>query len=249
MTSPNVYQQAVSEIYEAIAGIDTVHTSKAQHNAVIAGNTSDHEVELYWEFTDGGVTYKVLVQSKEQASLPELFNFMRTLRDIPGLVLGVVVTQPVYQKDIKDMAANAGILLYEMLPTVVETWENMVGNVQINIDKAWVKAAKEQAGLGDEPIQMSSEPKYSYLYDEARNCLDSVQGVFEQYGKQQLSGDKQTIVHSFAVPTFLQTNHELVPFIKVDNITFDLQQLEVSSQRGTEMLENILDIALEYFGK
>jgi hypothetical protein len=252
LTSPNVYQQAVRDIYEAIAGVDTVTTSKVQYNAVIEGKTSNHEVELYWELTDGDVTYKVIIQSKEQATLPELFNFMRTLRDIPGLVLGVVVTQPVYQKDIKDMAVNAGILLYEMLSTSDdEAWEAIVGNVRINMDKAWVKEAKEQAGLGDEPIAMSADPKYSYIYDEARNCLDTVQGIFDHYGKQQMDdgNGKQTIVHTFAAPTFLQTNHELVPFIKVNDITFDIEMVEVNNPRGNEMLENILEITLKYFGK
>ncbi len=252
MISPNLYQQAVREIYEAITGVDTVKTCKAQYNAVIEGNTSTHEVDLYWEFTDGDVTYKVIILPKEQATLPELFSFMRTLRDIPGLVLGVVVTQPVYQKDIKDMAANAGILLYEMPPsTAIDTWEKLVSNVQINVDKAWVKEAKEQAGLGDEPIQMNSEPKYSYLYDEARNCLDTVQGIFDHYGNQETvgNGGKQTIVHSFAAPTFLQTNHELVPFIKLNNITFDLESEKVQNQIGAGMLANILDVTLKYFGK
>lgn len=251
MTSQNVYQQVVREIYEAIGDVDVVTTCKAQYKAELEGNTSTHEVDVYWEFTDGDVTYKVIIQPQEQATLPELFNFARMLRDIPGLVLGVVITQPVYHKDIKDMAVNAGILLYEVLPNAIaETWENHVSDVQINVDKAWVKEAKEQAGLGDEPIQMSSEPKYSYIYDERRNCLDTVQGVFEQYTGQQAEGSgKQTIVHSFAVPAFLQTNHELVPFIKVNDITFDIESVKVKNLMGIEMLENILGVTLRYFGK
>ena len=251
MTSPTIYQQAVREIYEAIAGVDTVTTKNVQYNAVIEGKTSTHEAEVYWEFSDDDVTYKVIIESKEQASLPELFTFMRTLRDIPGLVLGVVVTQPIYQKDIKVMANKAGILLYEMVqPAAKETWEAVIGNIQVNVDKAWVKAAKEQAGLGDEPIQMSTEPKYSFIYNEEKSCIDSVQGIFDYYSQQKIEGNngKQTIVHSFAAPTFLQTTHELVPFIKLDNITFDIEMLKVENLPGREMLDNILEITLKYFG-
>jgi hypothetical protein len=251
LTSPTIYQQAVREIYEAIAGVDTVTTNNVQYNAVIEGKTSTHEVEVYWEFTDGDVTYKLIVQSKEQASSPELFTFMRTLRDIPGLVLGVVVTQPIYQKDIKVMANKAGILLYEMVqPAATETWEAVIGNIQINVDKAWVKEAKEQAGLGDEPIQMNAEPKYSFIYNEAKNCIDTVQGIFDYYSKQKIDGNtgKQTMIHSFAAPAFLQTTHDLVPFIKLDNIPFDIEMLKVDNLVGREMLDNILDITLKYFG-
>ena len=252
MTSPNIYQQAVRKMYEAIAGVDTVKTCKAQYNAMIEGKTSTHEVETYWEFTDGDITYKAVIQAKEQASLAELFIFLRMLRDIPGQVIGVVVTQPVYQKDIKDMAASAGILLCELTqPITTEVWEPVVGNVQVNVDRLWVKQAKEQAGLGDEPVQVSADPKYSFIYDEAGNCIDTVQGIFDQYGKQHKvdSGEPQTIVHTFAVPTFLQTNHVLVPFIKLDNITFDVELANVNHQAAEDILANIVDITLKYFGK
>lgn len=252
MTSPNIYQQAVREMYEAIADVDTVKTCKAQYNAMIEGKTSTHEVEAYWEFTDGDITYKVVIQAKEQASLAELFIFLRMLRDIPGQVIGVVVTQPVYQKDIKDMAANAGILLCELTqPITTEVWEPVVSNVQVNVDRPWVKQAKEQAGLGDEPVQVSADPKYSFIYDEAGNCIDTVQGIFDQYGKQHKvgSGEPQTIVHTFSVPTFLQTNHVLVPFIKLDNIMFDVELANVNHRAAEDMLANIVDIILKYFGK
>ena len=250
MTSLNVYQQAVREMYEAIASVDTVKTCKAQYNAVIEGKTSTHEADVYWEFTYGDITYKAVIQAKEQASLAELFVFLRMLRDIPGQVMGVIVTQPVYQKDIKDMAASAGILLYELTqPIADEIWEPVFSNVQVIVDKSWVKQAKEQAGLGDEPVQVSVEPKYSFIYDEAGNCLDTVQGIFAQYGKQQKASGQQTIVHTFSAPTFLQTNHALVPFIKLDNITFDVELVNVNQWAGVDMVADILDSTVRYFGK
>lgn len=251
MTSQNIYQQAVRDIYDAIAGETAVETIKAQYNAVIEGRTATHEADLYWEFTDGDITYKAVIQAKEQVELGELFTFLRTVRDIPGQVMGVIVTQPVYKKDIKDMAANAGIILYELIaPVVQEIWEPVVGNVQINVDKAWVKAAKEKAGLGDEQVQMNANPKYTFIYDEQGNCLDSVQGVFAGYSKQPAEAmvGVQTIVHTFAVPVFLQTNHELVPLIKLDNITFDLEFVNVNQMPGEDMLAAILNKILRYFG-
>ncbi|SMD09292.1 hypothetical protein [Sporomusa malonica] len=251
MTSPNIYQQAVRDIYEAIAGEAAVKTIKAQYNAIIEGKTSTHEADLYWEFTDGDITYKAVIQAKEQVGLGELFTFLRTVRDIPGQVMGVIVTQPVYQKDIKDMAANAGIILYELIaPVVQDIWEPVISNIQINVDKSWVKAAKEKVGLGDEPVQMNANPKYTFIYDERGNCLDSVQGVFDSYSRRRAAAGTglQTVVHTFAVPVFLQTNHELVPLIKLDNITFDLEFVNVNQMPGEDMLASILNNILRYFG-
>lgn len=252
MSSLTIYQQAVREIYEAIAGLDTVTTSQAEYQAKITGRTSTHEVDAYWEFTDGDITYKAVIVAKEQTTLAELFAFLRTVRDIPGQVMGVVVTQPVYQKDIKEMAANAGILLYELTQAIAsEVWEPVISNIQVNVDKDWVKAAKEQAGLGDEPVAVSTDPKYSFIYDEAGNCVTTVQRIFAEYGNQQQAAGSEcrSIVHTFAVPAFLQTNHVLVPFIKLDNLAFDIELANVNQQAGEDMLTAILDHILKYFGK
>ncbi|MDF2571238.1 MAG: hypothetical protein K0R55_2842 [Sporomusa sp.] len=251
MISQDIYQKAVRDIYEAIDGQAAVKTIKAQYNAVIEGKTSTHEADIYWEFTDGDITYKTVIQAKEQVGLGELFTFLRTVRDIPGQVMGVIVTQPVYKKDIKDMAANAGIILYELIaPIVQDVWEPVVSNIQINVDKPWVKEAKEKAGLGDESIQMNANPKYTFIYDESGNCLDSVQGVFDSYSNRRSAAETglQTVVHTFAIPVFLQTNHELVPLIKLDNITFDLEFVNVNQMPGEDMLASILDKILRYFG-
>jgi hypothetical protein len=251
LISQDIYQKAVRDIYEAIDGQAAVKTIKAQYNAVIEGKTSTHEADIYWEFTDGDITYKTVIQAKEQVGLGELFTFLRTVRDIPGQVMGVIVTQPVYKKDIKDMAANAGIILYELIaPIVQDVWEPVVSNIQINVDKPWVKEAKEKAGLGDESIQMNANPKYTFIYDESGNCLDSVQGVFDSYSNRRSAAETglQTVVHTFAIPVFLQTNHELVPLIKLDNITFDLEFVNVNQMPGEDMLASILDKILRYFG-
>lgn len=252
MTTENIYQQAVRDVYQAIGGENTVKTIQAQCNAVIEGRTATHDVDLYWEFTDGDITYKAVIQAKEQIGLGELFSFLTMIRDIPGQVMGIIVTQPVYQKDIKNMATNAGIILYELSAlTAAEVWEPTISNIQINVDKAWVKEAKAKAGLRDEPIQMNANPKHTFLYDENGNCLDSVHGVFASYSKQQAaaSSGRQSVVHSYAKPVFLQTNHELVPFIKLDNITFDLEIVNVNEVPGEDMRAYIRDCILKYFGK
>lgn len=239
-------------MYKAISGENTVRTIQAKCDAVVEGRTATHEVDLYWEFTDGEITYKAIIQAKEKIGLGELFSFLTTVRDIPGQVMGIIVTQTVYQKDIKNMAANAGIILYELSALfAADVWEPIISNIQVNVDKAWVKEVKAKAGLRDEPIQMNSNPRYTFLYDENGNCLDSVQGVFGSYSKQQVAagGGRRSIVHSFAEPVFLQTNHELVPFIKLDNIAFDLEIVNVNEVPGDDMRDYIRDYILKYFGK
>ena len=252
MNNENFYEKAVRDIYEAIAREKTVKTLTARHKESIEGRTSTHEIDIFWEFTDEDITYKTVIQARETTTLAALFAMVRIIRDIPGQTIGVIITQPVYQKDIKDMAASAGIILYELIPPVTQdVVEQVVDNVRINVDKDWVKAEKQRGGLGDEPVQVTNQPKYAFLYDEQGRLLDSVQGIFDSYGKQRelaLVGRKQSIVHTFSAPVFLQTNHELVPFVKLTSIDFDLEFMNANELPGEEMVEYILDKVFRFFG-
>lgn len=251
MSDNGYFENAVRDLYEAIARVKSVETISAQHKSNIQGRTSSHDVDLYWEFTDGDLTYKTVIQAQEKTTLGELFTFMRTIRDIPGQTVGVVLTQPVYQKDIKEMAANAGIILYEQIIPEQDLVEPVFSNIQVNVDKDWVKVEKERAGIGDEQVQVMSNPKYAFIYDDQGNCMDSVQGIFDNYGKYQdglNQGEKKSIVHQFNTPVFLQTNHELVPFVKLNDIKFDLELVSVNELSGEEMVDYVLDKVFRYFG-
>jgi len=168
-SNSHFYEKAIRDIYDAIAQEQSVRTLNTQYPATIQGKTSVHAADIYWEFTDGDIIYKTVIQAKETVTLGELFSLVRIIRDIPGQTTGVLITQPVYKKDIKEMAANAGIILYELLePSGQDLWEPVVDNIQINVDKEWVKKEKERVGLGDEQVQISANPKYSFIYDENR---------------------------------------------------------------------------------
>ncbi|MEL7632854.1 hypothetical protein [Sporomusa sphaeroides] len=247
------YEQVVRDIYEAIGRGTSVQTLAVRHNSLLQGKTSEHQTDVYWEFNDGELTYKTVIQARETATLDELFALLRIIRDIPGQTVGVLVTQPVYKKDIKDMADSAGIILYELFaPAAQDIVEPVIEHVRINVDKEWVKHEKEKAGIGDEQVQVMKQPKYAFIYDGQGHCVDSVQGIFDSYSKQRRgmpAGEKQAIAHTFHSPAFLQTNHALVPFVKLTSIEFDLEFVKVNELPGEEMVEYILSKVFRYFGR
>lgn len=251
MTDNLYYEKLIRDIYEAITREKRVKTLDARQQATVEGRTAGHEVDVYWEFTDDDITYKTIIQARTTTTLAELFAMVRIIRDIPGQTVGIIVTQPVYQKDIKDMAASAGIILYELIPPVQDVVEPVVDNIRINVDKDWVKAEKERVGLGDEPVQVSHQPKYAFIYNEQGHCVDSIQGIFDSYSKRPdltVGGQKQSFSHVFNPPVFLQTNHELVPFIKLLSMEFDLALVQANELPGEEMVEYILDKVFRFFG-
>lgn len=248
------FEVLTEKIVQAIAVENSVQTLKVEHNATIQGRTGAHPVDIYWEFTDGEVTYKTIFQTRDwdkAVGNNELFCLLSVLRDIPGQVAGVLFTQPVYQKVTRQLARDVGITLYELqAPVEDEVWQPVVGNVDIKIDADWAKAEKARLGLGDQQFRLGGEPKELFIYNANGLCIDSVQGIFNDYIKQQRAGlnfARQTITHEFKETVFLQTNDELFPRLKLDRISFVLEFFDSTEVQGEEMLHRILLSVLSYF--
>ncbi|MEG6586093.1 restriction endonuclease [Dendrosporobacter sp. 1207_IL3150] len=248
------YEQIISKLVQAIEDEKSVKTIKVVRNSTIQGRVGYHEVDIYWEFTDGEINYNTVIQVKDwnkKIGNTELFKLLSILRDIPGQTAGVLVTQPVYQKVTHDLARDVGITLYELkMPLDQKVWESVIENVQVKVDAEWAKAEKERLGMGDQQIKLGGEPKTLFIYDAERNCIDSVQGIFNKYIKESRSRNDysmQTVVHEFTEPVFLQTGDELFPMVKLDKIGFDLMFFDSAEVSGGEMLSYMLDNVLNYF--
>jgi hypothetical protein len=256
MQENKLYQETIiSKLVQAIVTEQSVQTIKLEQNTTIQGRTGTHEVDVYWEFTDGEITYKLVIQTRDwnkTVGNNELFRLLSILRDIPGQTAGACFTQPVYQKVTKELARDVGITLYELLlPMDEHIWEPIIRQVQLQVDAEWAKAEKERLGLGDQQVQLGGDPKSMFIYDANGNCLDSVQGLFNEYCKQSRQAgkyDRQTITHQFR-DEYLQTNDEQFPMLKLDRVTFDLEFFDAAEVQGEEMLGTILASVLRYFGR
>ncbi len=254
MTEKDHAQAMVDKLVQAITANRSVRTIKAEAGASLQGRNGSHQVDVYWEFSDGEITYKTIIQTSYWDKVignNELFRLLSTLRDIPGQVAGVLFTQPVYQKLTRELARDVGIALYEVrLPVEHGVWEPLIDNINIRIDAEWAKAEKERLGLGEQQVQLGGEPKAMFIYDAAGNCIDSVQGVFNDYIKNSRAGrqfEQQTIVHEFGEPAYLQTTDEQFPQVKLNQIVFDLTFFDSTEVQGEEMAEHILADVLKYF--
>lgn len=239
--------------------IETIKSEKDLENMIvkcgaeIEGRTAAYPVDLYLEFnSESGINYKIIIQVKnidQELNKQELFHFANVLQDISGQVIGVIFTQPVYDKLVQDVAKDVGIMLYEMRNLADKpVWEPNVFNVSLDVDKEWVKAEKEKYDLGDTQIQSGGNPKYMYLYDDHDTCVDSIEGIFNQYIKIQNEKndfEEAHIVHVFKDNTiYLKTEHALISKIKLNSISFSINFRNVMMLDGKEIVRNILRTAL-----
>ena len=113
------YEKLIQTIFSQMQEQDLVKTINIQQNIIIQGKTIKHQVDVYWEFEIGGITYKTIVQAKDwnsKVKQEQLLSFAQVLEDIPGQPRGIFVTKTGYQKGAKEFAKQNNICLYELFP-------------------------------------------------------------------------------------------------------------------------------------
>src|SRR6516164_9670637 len=94
------YEVLVQAIFAALLNQNEVHSIEVQHNVSLKGKATTHQIDVYWEFEKGGVTYRTVVQAKDWATpvmQGELLKFKAVLDDLPQQRRGDFVTRTGYQ--------------------------------------------------------------------------------------------------------------------------------------------------------
>ena len=59
------YERLVQHIYRQITNCSGIHTIDVQHDIVLQGKTTSHQIDVYWEFALGGISYRTIIQAKD----------------------------------------------------------------------------------------------------------------------------------------------------------------------------------------
>ena len=80
------YELFVKEIYELLHHADSADDVNIQHDVKLKGTSGvEHQIDLYWTFTRGGVAYKVAIECKDyNKNVPKdkVLSFHSVLMDI-----------------------------------------------------------------------------------------------------------------------------------------------------------------------
>lgn len=130
------YELFVQGIYQALLNTEEILTILVERNKKIRGKSgSEHQIDLYWEFSLAGQNYSTAIECKDyksRISIGKIRDFHSVLNDIPNLN-GIFATTVGYQSGAKDYAKHNGIQLQEIRHPQIADWNNLIKNVQINI--------------------------------------------------------------------------------------------------------------------
>ena len=131
------YEELAQMVFSHINNLDRkdVKTIGVQHNVNLQGKTTNHQIDVYWEFMVGIVTHKVVVQAKDlksKVSKGDMSTFSCVIDDIPG-VIGIFITTKGYQKGALEVARAHGIYVYELRTPEEGDWDGLLKIISINM--------------------------------------------------------------------------------------------------------------------
>lgn len=130
------YELLTQAIYKDILAREGVSTANVQHNVSIAGRSGvEHQVDVYWEFKQAGITHRVLIECKNYASnltLEKARNFFAVVHDI-GNCVGIMVTKTGYQSGAAAFCKHYGLALKLLRKPTERDWEGRIKEIHINM--------------------------------------------------------------------------------------------------------------------
>ena len=129
------YEQFVQTLYQAIIASEFIGLSGQRNitvetNKLLTGcNGVEREFDIYWEFTQGGMLYKNVIECKDYNSkikLEKIDALDSKLRDFPNL-RGVFATTKGYQSGAQQKAKDRGIELLIVREQNDDDWIDVDG--------------------------------------------------------------------------------------------------------------------------
>ena len=237
----------IDDMIVAIQNDTTVETLEITRDALVEGRTCEHRVDLYWKFKSHDIVYQALIDAshyhEEKINKKMLFQAFSAANDVNGQVVGVLLTKPIMDPAVKELAEKSRIVLCEVGEGIAkQILEPVVNRMNITFDREWIKAEKERLGIGDKQINFKGNPKYLFIYDEEENCIDSLEGVVQGLLHDKAKSgylDIEDIDHLFAAPTYLKIDDEFFPKVKILGLVVTAEIKKTALVGTGDIVENI----------
>lgn len=247
------YETLVEEVFLQLMEQDSVENITMTKNKILKGKSTSHEIDVYWEFKMGGITYSTIIQAKDwKDKVPqgEILKFKAIIDDLPGQPRAIFITRTGYQKGALKFASVNDILLYELRKPEEKDWEGRIKTIILNFrayiphtkieiipDKKWMQDEANKIKIGDTSISIYGNTDQLYLKNQDGTIWKSIQEVLDleqkQLGMQEISN--KIVFIEMNEEIFMDTQNSLFPRIKIKKLKLNL------SMRVIKEEEKIID--------
>lgn len=234
------YEELAQQVFRAILAQDGITNIDVQHDIDLEGKTASHQIDVYWEFEQGGIRYRTVVQCKDWTSAvkqEQVFAFKTVLEDLPGQPRGIMVSRRGFQQGAREFASAHGIVLYELRQPKDSDWDGYLRQVDIHMelhvpvvhgfqlvpDVEWMRGEKQRLGLPDDPITVEFRSTLGEIifHREDGSVLANAGDLVERVTPSKC--ERVTVEYRFDEPAFMNANHETVKRIKMLGFDVDIE--------------------------
>lgn len=133
------YEKLTQYIFSQIINQDQAKNIDVQHNVILKGKTTSHQIDVFWKFDLGGIEYCAIIQAKNWQSKvkqSDMLAFRAILEDLPSGTKGIYVSLSGYQSGAIEVARAYGISIYELRPPKAEDWDGYIKTINLEISCA-----------------------------------------------------------------------------------------------------------------
>ncbi len=229
------YELIVQKVFQSILNQKFVKNINVEHDVTLQGKSTTHQIDAYWEFSDGISNYATIVQAKDynsKVSQDKLLTFKSVIDDLPGHPKGIFVTKTGYQKGAKAYAEANDILLYELRKPNDKDWKGYIRNVvidltmfvphisdlKISIDGNWFR--EHYPNVTSKP-NLSGYANSFCLFQNDREKAIPLQNIINDLVKtNNYSTSPVVIEKEFLEPTYIDYGKDGIDVLKIKKISF-----------------------------
>lgn len=192
------YEKLTQYIFSQIINQEQTSNILVQHDIILQGKTTSHQIDVYWKFNLGGIEYSTIIQAKDWESKvkqSDMLAFKAIIDDLPSGTKGIYVSKNGYQKGAIDVAKSNGIVIYELRPPKEDDWEGYIKTITLNFNSSTpifrditIVLDKEWADLNHVALPPQGDrlpcSDYEYLYDLEGNQTVSISDLFNELAER-----------------------------------------------------------------
>lgn len=129
------YERFVQDVYKILNANDGLKDVIVQHDVKLQGISREHQIDVYWQFTYGTVTYRVAVECKDykkQVTAEKIEAFRATLLDIGNDIQGIFASRNGFQSGAIKVAETYKIQLMQIREPLESDWDGHIKDIYIN---------------------------------------------------------------------------------------------------------------------
>lgn len=258
------YERLTRQVFETLLAQQSVKNLRVEHDIKLQGLTNEHQIDVYWEFEAGGITYRTVVECKDKTKPVDkqtLHALWTTLQDLPGQPRGVVVSRSGFQEGAERFAKAHGIVLYELRAPRDDDWKGFITAVSIRgellvpklhgiefkADNDWLTREMARCGIPSMDAIPSLQGMLGEMLIEREDGshLTTVGDVVEAHLCPKEIGPPEWREHLFDEPAYIATTLPSMPRLLLRGVRASVE-LVVGFTKNIEIkLESLVGLILK----